>query len=451
MPLSGLNRRDLLQVGCSSYLGLSLSNLLAQQAQAGNGKRAKSVILVFLTGGGSHIDSFDPKPDSSTIKGEFSPIATKTPGLQFTEHVPQLAQRTDRFALIRSLAHGDNRHLSGTHNTLTGTPQVFRGNANEDKELSRLDWPCYGGGLQRIRPATNGLPTQVTVPLPLIEGSLTWPGQHAGFLGPEYDPLQVNSDPNSKDFKVNGIQLLDGITTSRLTNRKGLLTDLNRQKKSLDQLARRIQFTDQQEAAYSMLASGKLTNAFDINKEPEALREKYGRCRMGQSILLARRLVEHGVPYVQANMGIVQTWDTHSSNFPKLKDRLLPAVDTGVAALMDDLEDRGMQDDVLVIVVGEFGRSPSITKNGTDPKPGRGHWAPCYTGLFYGAGVRGGNVIGKSDKNGGYPASTPYHPNDIGATIYHTLGINPHNMLADKQQRPIPLNTGKVLDVLATG
>ena len=130
---------------------------------------------------------------------------------------------------------------------------------------------------------------------------------------------------------------------------------------------------------------------------------------------------------------------------------MLPAVDTGVAALMDDLEDRGMQDDVLVIVVGEFGRSPSITKNGTDPKPGRRHWAPCYTGLFYGAGVRGGNVIGKSDKNGGYPASTPYHPNDIGATIYHTLGINPHSMLADKQQRPIPLNTGKVLDVLATG
>ncbi|MFP6670968.1 MAG: DUF1501 domain-containing protein, partial [Pirellulaceae bacterium] len=220
MRPNGLDRRDLLQVGCSSFLGLTLTGLLAQRAQASNGQKPKSVILVFQTGGGSHIDSFDPKPDNSTIKGEFTPIATKIPGVQFTDRVPNLAAHADKFAIIRSLAHGDNRHLSGTHNTLTGTPQVFRGDANEDKELSRLDWPCYGGGLEHSRPSTNGLPSQVTVPIPLIEGSLTWPGQHSGFLGPKYDPFQVNSDPNSKDFKVSGIQLLDGMTTSRLTNRK---------------------------------------------------------------------------------------------------------------------------------------------------------------------------------------------------------------------------------------
>jgi len=451
MRSNGLDRRDLLQVGCSSFLGLTLPGLLAQRAQASNGQKPKSVILVFQTGGGSHIDSFDPKPDNSTIKGEFTPIATKIPGVQFTDRVPNLAAHADKFAIIRSLAHGDNRHLSGTHNTLTGTPQVFRGNANEDKELSRLDWPCYGGGLEHFRPSTNGLPSQVTVPIPLIEGSLTWPGQHSGFLGPKYDPFQVNSDPNSKDFKVSGIQLLDGMTTSRLTNRKELLTDLNRQERALDQLAQQTQFTSQQEVAYSMLASGKLTEAFDVNKEPAKLRDKYGRCRMGQSLLLARRLVERGVPYVQANMGHVQSWDTHSSNFPKLKDRLLPGVDVGVSALIDDLEERNMLDDVLIIVVGEFGRTPSITKNGTDPKPGRGHWAPCYTGLFAGGGVRGGQVIGKSDKNGGYPASTPYHPNDIGATIYQTLGVDPTSMIVDQQGRPIHLNTGKVLDVLYTG
>jgi hypothetical protein len=449
--MNRLNRRHMLQIGCSSMLGLSLPRLAALRAAAPEGHPTKSVILVFQTGGGSHIDSFDPKPENSTIKGEFSPISTTIPGVQFTEHVSRLAARTDKLAIIRSLAHGDNRHLSGTHNTLTGMPQVFRGNSNEDKELSRLDWPCYGGALEYFRPSTNGLPGQVTVPQPLIEGQLTWPGQHSGFLGPKFDPLQVNSDPNDEKFRVEGIQLLDGITTNRLTDRKGLLSDLNRQKTALDNLARKTQFTSQQEAAFSMLASGKLTDAFDLNQESAATRDLYGRSKMGQSLLLARRLVEHGVPYVQANMGHVQSWDTHSDNFPRLKDQLLPGIDIGVSALLDDLEQRGMLDDVLVIVVGEFGRTPSITKNGDNPVPGRGHWAPCYTGVFAGGGVRGGQVIGKSDKNGGYPASTSYHPNDIGATIYHTLGVRPDSMIVDAQDRPIHLNRGKVLDVLYTG
>jgi len=432
-------------------LGLSLPGLMSMRAAGPTSAPRKSVIMVFQTGGGSHIDSFDPKPGNSTIQGEFSPISTSIPGVQFTEHVGRLAARTDKLAIIRSLAHGDNRHLSGTHNTLTGMPQVFRGDANEDKELSRLDWPCYGGALEYFRPSTSVLPRQVTVPQPLIEGSLTWPGQHSGFLGPKFDPLQVNSDPNDEKFRVEGIQLLDGITTNRLTDRKGLLTDLNRQKRSLDALARRRQFTSQQEAAFSMLASGKLIDAFDLEKEPGTTRDRYGRSKMGQSLLLARRLVEHGVPYVQANMGHVQSWDTHSDNFPRLKNTLLPGIDIGVSALLDDLGERDMLDDVLVIVVGEFGRSPSITKNGDNPVPGRNHWAPCYTGLFAGGGVRGGQVIGKSDANGGYPASTPYHPNDIGATIYQTLGVDPESMIVDAQQRPIHLNRGKVLDVLYTG
>jgi hypothetical protein len=431
-------------------LGLSLPRIQALRAASGD-RPAKSVILVFQTGGGSHIDTFDPKPDNSTIKGEFTTIGTTIPGVQFTEHVSHLAARTDKLAIIRSLAHRDNRHLSGTHNTLTGTPQIFRGDSNEAKELSRLDWPCYGGGLEYFRPSTTGLPSQVTVPLPLIEGQLTWPGQHAGFLGPKYDPLQVNSDPNGKDFKVDGIQLLDGITTNRLHDRKGLLTDLNRQRTSLDRLARKTQFTSQQEAAFSMLASGRLIDAFDIEQESDATRDSYGRNKYGQSLLLARRLVEHGVPYIQANMGHVQSWDTHSDNFPRLKDSLLPGIDVGVSALLDDLESRNMLDDVLVIVVGEFGRSPSITKNGDNPVPGRNHWAWCYTGLFAGGGVRGGQVIGKSDKNGGYPASDSYHPSDIGATIYHTLGIDPQSTIVDDQGRPIHLNRGKLLDVLYTG
>jgi len=292
------------------------------------------VILAFQTGGGSHIDSFDPKPDNSTIKGEFRPIATRIPGVQFTDQVPNLAARADKLAIIRSLAHGDNRHLSSTHNTLTGTPQAFRGDSNENRELSRLDWPCYGGALERLRPSTSGLPTQVTLPLPLIEGPLTWPGQHVGFLGPKYDPFQIHADPNLEPFKVAGVQLLDGMTTSRLTNRKELLVDLNQQERALDQLAQQSQFSGQQEAAHAMLASGKLKDAFDIQQEADGLRDKYVRCRMGQSLLLARRLVERGVPYVQANMEHVQAWDTHSNIFSRLKDKLLPGLDVGLSACL---------------------------------------------------------------------------------------------------------------------
>lgn len=451
MHPNGIKRRDLLQVGCSSFLGLTLSGLLAQRARASNQREPKSVILVFQTGGGSHIDSFDPKPDNSTIKGEFRPIATRIPGVQFTDQVPNLAARADKLAIIRSLAHGDNRHLSSTHNTLTGSPQVFRGNSNEDRELSRLDWPCYGGTLERLRPSSGGLPTQVTLPIPLIEGPLTWPGQHAGFLGPKYDPFLIHADPNLDPFKVAGVQLLDGMTTSRLTNRKELLAGLNQQERALDQLAQVRQFTDQQEAAHSMLASGKLRGVFDIQQESDRLRDKYGRCRMGQSLLLARRLVEHGVPYVQTNMGHVQSWDTHSNIFSRLKDKLLPGLDVGVSALLDDLEDRNMLDDVLVVVVGEFGRAPSITNDGAHPKPGRGHWAYCYSGVFAGGGVRGGQVIGSSDKSGGYPITTPYHPNDIGATIYQALGVDPRALIIDQQSQPRYLNKGKVPDVLYTG
>ena len=347
---------------------------------------------------------------------------------------------------MRSFSHPDNRHLSGTHNTLTGEPQVFRGNANEDKELSRLDRPSFGGGIKLLNPTTNGMPCQVTLPRPLIEGPLTWPGQHAGFLGPKYDPWQVNSDPNSEEFKVHGIQMMDGITTSRLSNRVGILKELNHQQKRLDQFARGIQFTSQQEEALNLLTSPNIAKAFDIRAESDELRDKYGRSEYGQTLILARRLVEHGVPYVQCNMGIVQSWDTHSDNFPRLKNKLLPGIDHGVSALIDDLEQRNMLDDVLIVVVGEFGRTPTINKN-----PGRDHWASGYSGIFIGGGVRGGQVIGKSDKHAGHPETTPYHPNDIGATIYSTLGIDPASIIRDRENRPMHLNNGKVMEKLYTG
>jgi len=441
MQCGQLDRRDFIQVGCSSFLGMTLPQLLTATESRRNGK---SVILVFQTGGGSQLDTFDPKPDApANIRGEFSTIQTRIPGVLFSEHLPKLAVRTDKIAVVRSLRHGDNRHLSGTHNTLTGEPQIFRGDANEDKELSRLDRPCYGGGIRMFNPTDNGMPCQVTVPRPLIEGSLTWPGQHAGFLGPKYDPWQVNSDPNSKDFKVQGVQLLDGLTSSRLSNRFDILGDMNSQQRSLDRFARGIQFTSQQQEAYSMLTSPNIAKAFDIASEADDVRDRYGRNEYGQTILLARRLVEFGVPYVQCNMGIVQSWDTHSDNFPRLKTKLLPGIDGGVSALIDDLTDRSMLDDVLIVVVGEFGRTPTINKN-----PGRDHWASGYSGLFIGGGVRGGQVIGRSDPHAGHPETVPYHPNDIGATIYRTLGVDLESEMHDQLDRPIRLNNGKVMQAL---
>ncbi len=219
------HRRELLQIGCSSFFGLGLSQILQQRAVAATAKesRVKSVVLVFLTGGGSHIDMFDPKPESPEIKGEFGPIATALPGINFSDKMPGLAERAGKLAIVRSMAHGDNRHLSGTHNMLTGAIQPFTGDSNQDKSLKRSDWPSIGSSVSYLRPRADKLPSQVTLPNPLIEGVLVWPGQHAGFLGPKYDPFVLKDDPNSEKYKVNGLSLIDGLDVGRLKHRQQLL------------------------------------------------------------------------------------------------------------------------------------------------------------------------------------------------------------------------------------
>ncbi|MCA9077448.1 MAG: DUF1501 domain-containing protein [Planctomycetaceae bacterium] len=444
-----LDRRELLQAGCSSFLGIGLSGLLQRQAiAAAHEARAKSVVLVFLSGGGSHIDMFDPKPDAPETKGEFEPIATRVPGLHFTEMMPMMADRADRLTVVRSMSHKDNRHLSGSHNTLTGSIQPFRGDSNQDKSLNRDDWPCYGGAVESLRPTSDGSPAQVTIPVPLNEGALIWPGQHAGFLGAKHDPLQVNSDPNEESFAVRGLDLTEGLSVGRLDRRWQLLNSSIERERHLDSSHHTRQFGDNQEAAFSLLTSSKLSRAFQIETEPTEVRERYGRSRMGQTLLLARRLVEADVPVVQCNMGHVQIWDTHVNHFPRLKNELLPPLDQGVSVLLDDLTDRGLFDQTLVIVVGEFGRTPSISPLAGESVPGRHHWAPAYSAVFAGAGVRGGQVIGATDDIGAYPITKSYHPNDLGATVYHSLGIDPHTMITDRLGRPISLNQGKVMSVL---
>jgi hypothetical protein len=331
---------------------------------------------------------------------------------------------------------------------LTGAQQP---GAFFDKVASRDDWPCYSSTLGYLRPRHDGIPSGVNLPTFLMEGPLTWPGQHAGFLGPRYDPWQITQDPNRRNFRVDALRLAPGIDVARLNDRRALLDEVNRQQAGMVDLGVSRRLADQQQLAFSVLTSGKVARAFEMDREPVAVRDRYGRHAFGQSLLLARRLVQAGVPVVQANMGRVQNWDTHGENFTRLKRQLLPPLDQGVAALLDDLAASGLLDETLVVLLGEFGRTPKVTTMPGARSPGRDHWAPCFFGLFAGAGVRGGQVIGKSDPIGAHPITRPYSPDDVGATVYHVLGIDPGSEVRDRQDRPVRLNRGEVMQSLFTG
>ncbi len=463
---TGILRREFLQVGFSGLLGMAMPDLLAMRARAAassggsKGKpapvlapRAKSVILVFLTGGLSHIDSFDMKPEAPDgIRGEFRPIETAVAGIHYCEHLPRLAARADKLAVVRSLSHEYTNHLNATHEILTGHPQP---GAFFDKIASRDDYPCYASAVNAIRPRADAIPSGMSLPTYLMEGPLTWPGQHAGFLGPRHDPWQVKQDPSRPGFGFDGLSLPAGLSVERLGQRKSLLDHMSARRDQIGALAAEAKdpFVDQVDRAYALLLSGKVARAFDLGEEDPGLRDRYGRHMYGQSLLLARRLVEAGVPIVQVNMGRVQTWDTHSANFKALKDRLLPPTDQGVAALLDDLEARGLLDETLVIVTGEFGRTPRIGKStgNVNSRDGRDHWSAVFSAAFAGAGVRGGQMIGQSDKMGAYPASRPYRPADLAATVYRSMGIDPDTELRDRLDRPIRLCTGEPITPLFDG
>jgi Protein of unknown function (DUF1501) len=442
----GITRREVIQAGYSGLLGLTLPGLFAGRASAAPApekrKKNKSLVIVFLTGAASHHDTFDMKPDApAEIRGEFKPIASSVPGLQVCEQLPRLAARAHKYAVVRSLSHRDNNHLMSTHHVLTGhlMPGGFF-----DKVASRDDWPNYAGALSYLRPRNDGVPVGVNLPTFLMEGPLTWPGQHAGFLGPKHDPWQITSDPAKPDFRVDSLSLAPGLLAERLESRRALLDEINQQQRRMANVAECQRLTDHQAKAMSVLTSGRLSGAFSLDQEPAAVRERYGAHSFGQSLLLARRLVEAGVSVVQVNMGRVQNWDHHSNIFPTLK-RMLPPLDTGVSALLDDLETRGLLDDTMVLMMGEFGRSPKINAAGRD------HWGPCFFALFAGGGVRGGQVIGASDKTGAYPKTPPIAPDDVAATVYRVLGVDPASEVIDRQNRPVQLNRGSVIETLFSG
>jgi Protein of unknown function (DUF1501) len=445
-----MTRRGFVQVGGSGLLGMSLPSLLAAKASAGAAgavgttARAKSVIVILLSGGLGQHDSFDMKPEAPDgIRGDFKPIQTAVPGVHFCEHMPKLAAMADRLAVVRTMSHPEGNHLVAVHRVLTGHPSNPRGASDLDRVASRDDFPCFGAVLNHVRGRNDGVPNGVALPLRLVEGPLTWPGQDAGFLGPRNDPWQLRLDPNRPEARDDSLTLPEGLDAQRLHARRHLLGQTS-------VAGPKDPFLDQQDAALAMLCNGKVGAALDVDREDPRLIDRYGRHIFGRSLLIARRLVETGVPVVQATMGIVQTWDTHVSNFPRLKDELLPALDRAVTALLDDLKTRGLLDETLVVMLGEFGRTPKISELTPGAVPGRDHWPAVFPAVFAGAGVVGGQVIGRSDKLGAYSVTKTFGPPDLAATVYQALGVDPATELRDRLGRPLKLCSGDVITPLYT-
>ncbi len=450
----GLTRRELLQVGYSGLLGMGLTSLGARaQASGATGSaaaRARSVVLIFQTGAPSQIDTFDPKPGApAEIRGEFRAVPTVVPGISFSEHLPGLAARADKLAVVRSMTHGLPSHEHATHMMLTGIDKMPPGSTHM---ASRDDWPCFASGLDYVRPRGDGVPNGVFLPTYLHNG-YGFSGQNAGVLGPKHDPWQIKKDPNAPDFRVDELNLPPGLTAEAVGRRRALLAEVDQQARALEGVGSGGGFSDLQDKAFTMLTSGGVRRAFDLDREDPRTRDRYGRHPFGQSLLLARRLVQAGVPIVQANMGPMNNWDTHSKNCEQLKTRLLPPLDRGVSAFLDDLEALGLLDETLVVMVGEFGRTPRIGGEAGNPAflTGRAHWAGVFSAMFAGGGVRGGQVIGKSDKIGAYPASRGYTPADLGATIYRALGVDPASEVTDRLGRPLTLNRGQGIAPLYDG
>lgn len=454
-PLYEFDRRRFLRASAAGVVASTVPfarRICAGESQEPGAGKAKSVMIVLLSGGPSQLDMWDPKPEGpAEVRGEFKTISTTIPGVAVCEHLPRFAQQTDRWCIVRSMAHREHNHLLATHVALTGRPTpVPRGGTDLDRVETRSDFPNYAAALDYIRPRHDGIPSGVTLPNYLIEGPLTWPGQHAGFLGPKHDPWQIKGDPNEKDFRASALAMPAEMDKPRMQSRRTLLDSFNRGDHRLTSTGA-ASFREQQDVAFNLLTSGKMTEAFEVTRESDATRDRYGRNKFGQSLMLSRRLLEAGVPIVQATMGIVQTWDTHVDNWGRLKNTLLPQLDQGLAALTDDLIASGLMEETLLIVMGEFGRTPKISTLPGQSIPGRDHWAHAYSAIFAGAGVAGGTVVGQTDAMAAYPLTRAWSPADLCSTIFNALGVSRDVQLTDPLSRPHHLMNGTVMSPLYTG
>jgi Protein of unknown function (DUF1501) len=443
-----LTRRGALRAGTLALTGLGLPTLLRARepgttAGTSGFGRAKSCILVFMWGGPSQLDTWDPKPEAPhDIRGPFRPIATSVPGTLISEHFPHLARQVHRLAIIRSMSHDDGAHLSTAHRLLTGhvAPTPYSDAAGP----SARDWPHLGAIVSKLRPTAGAVPTAVNMPWSVMHPAAPGgraPGQDAGWLGKAFEPFHLDADPGATGFQVEGLGLAAGVSPGRLTGRRALLERLAGAIGRAETAS--APWSHYQQRALDGLASAEARGAFDIDREDPRLRDRYGRNTHGQCLLLARRLVEAGVGLVTVNWHNDGQffWDTHGDNFNQLKTRLMPPADQGLSTLLEDLASRGLLEETLVVWVGEFGRTPRINQANS----GREHWPRCYSAVLAGAGVRGGAVFGASDRWAAYPASDPVSPDDLGATILHALGVPPDTIVRDNLERPLRINDGAPL------
>lgn len=457
---SGPSRREILQAGGAGLLGLSVPQLLAAEAQPGARRsRAKSVIFLMLFGGPSQLETFDLKPQApEKIRGPFKPIASRTPELLIGEHLPKTANVSDKFCVVRSMTHSFNDHSGGGHYLQTG--RRWHVPIGGGFSPTPRDWPSVGSVVEYVEQQRHGLsgslPAYMVVPNSLgrlqDRGQYPRPGEHAGWLGRRYNPLTTQIDKRSLtdnpywrdctdeelNFQIAGMEARDGVTLDRFQNRRSLLDQFNDARRELDRRSVETGFDAYQQRAFALVTSERTRQALDIRRETPQTRDAYGRHLFGQSCLMARRLVEAGVRYVTVHYDCVDgySWDSHIHS-DDVKKSLLPTFDQAYAALLEDLDARGLLDETLVVATGEMGRTPAA-----NAQWGRGHWSTLFSTLLAGGGVTGGRVYGKSDKDAAYPIDNPVTPEDLAATLYYALGVDPELRLLSAENRPTSVVEG---------
>ena len=455
-PTEPLHRREMLRIGALGVSGLTLPSLFdsGSTAQASPTSKlpsfgkAKNCIVLFLSGGPPHLDTFDPKPDApDDVRGEFDTIETALPGVRLSEYLPLTSKLLDRAAIIRSMTHPSPGHADGGYAMFTG--YKYDGTGAQANFMSRSDHPHVGAALAKVSPGPGPMVPFVLVPRRLDAGSGRRAGQWGGRLGGKYDPLQTGGNPNADDFKLDHLPLVANRPTEVFRRRKRLIDQVNAQVKYLENTALAKSLSQNQEKALDVMASEAVRRAVDLSSEDPEVRAKYGRNLFGQSVLLGRRMLDAGARLVQATWLRKQgkkgyAWDSHRENFEAMREDLIPPFDFVLNALITDLEEHGQLDETLVMVAGEFGRTPRVTLK----TAGREHWSNCFSVMLLGGGIRGGQVYGTSDKIGGYPESDPVSPADLTATIYHCLGVDPHREILDRNDRPMRLSEGQPIRAL---
>jgi hypothetical protein len=451
-PCDGLTRRDVLHVGSLGLIGLTMPELLRGRATASEpgrrSERARSCILLFLMGGPPQQSTWDPKPDApADIRGDIRPIATAVPGIHIGELMPRLAAHTDKLAILRAVTTSDNAHSSSGYYMMTGQPHQPQNVENANPGAPN-NWPSMAGAVQRLRGVAGGMPAGVRLPHRIFntDGSV-WPGQDAGFLGRVADPWLLRCEPASAQYRIPEFSLAADVPLARLESRQSLLGTIDQLVAATENSGMLSQYDRQTQQAFGLLRSDRSRHAFDLDLEPVGMRDRYGRSPFGQSVLLARRLVEAGVSLVQVNWfrgpdepSDNPCWDSHTNETARLRTVLVPPMDQAFSALLEDLGQRGMLDDTLVVCLAEFGRTPRF-----NARAGRDHWGYVFSVAMAGGGVRGGQAYGASDRIGGHPKEGRVLPEDLTATIFHCLGYNAHTEIHDTLGRPLALSRGQVI------